>query len=105
VLGIIPKRQIGAKKLHQSESTRQCPVLRLVLGEHAALGKKLGGGDATINYRTVRCAPDYPGRQPRAGPAVGRAVSVGHVNQANGHQVAPDYPVCQVAEGWQRSDP
>jgi hypothetical protein len=38
-------------------------------------------------------SPDWPVRQPRAWPTVGRIVSVSHVSQVNGHQVALDWPV------------
>jgi hypothetical protein len=32
-------------------------------------------------------------RRSHAYPTVGSVISAGHVSQANGHQVAPDYPV------------
>jgi hypothetical protein len=51
------------------------------------------------SYKTPGC----PLRQPYVGPTVGRAISAGHDIQANGHQVASDCPVYQVAEWWQLS--
>jgi hypothetical protein len=80
-----------------------CPVPRLPAVERASLrflprprGYKTSDCPMCTGlsgvHRTVRCAS--------------RALTIvhaGHVSLTNGHQVTPDYPVCQVIHGRQRS--
>jgi hypothetical protein len=65
------------------------------LAEQAALRKLLRHRD----YNPLDC----PVWQLRAWPTVSRAIRASHISLANGHQVAPDCPVCQVTNNWQRS--
>jgi hypothetical protein len=60
-------------------------------------------GTTTIIHWTIRCAPECSVFQPRTQPTVDHAISGRHVCPTNGHQAAPDCPVCHETRGWQRS--
>jgi hypothetical protein len=56
-----------------------------------------------IIHRTIWCILNCLVCQLRAQPTIGHVISGCHICPANGHQAAPDCPVCHGTRGWQRS--
>jgi hypothetical protein len=101
VLGIIPKEDNWSKEVAPvwEHRTVWCPGW-------PSVNRPLSGSSwGHCYYKSPNC-PMCTGLSgaPAARLTNGRrAISAGHVSQANDHQVASDCLVCQVAEGWQRS--
>jgi hypothetical protein len=88
------RRMAKASQTHTSlRCTRLCPVPRMVPRRTSRSREKLRAPRLKIIevsgvHQTVQRASRAPA------PTVGRAISGRHVDFTNGHQAAPDCPVC-----------
>jgi hypothetical protein len=84
--------------------TRLSGVHRTVSGAQAGMLDELAAlekswGVAAIIHLTVRCATGLSSEPATPAPTVGNAISGQRVARTNGHQAAPDCPVCQGGHG------